>query len=95
MIELKAAVTGKSIYVTRLLVSTLDVLGDTYASLYDGIALVTVFGPVALQIDGSGTFEKQWKYPLKLSIGSPLSAYSKTSGGDGKNTGFYVEGYVA
>jgi len=67
---------GKAIYLTHITLSgrTAD-LAITIRDEDD----VVLFGPIQLQADGGGNYQKDWKYPLKLTDNKALEVYASAA----------------
>lgn len=85
-VEIKAAVTGSSLYLTHVTMSGATV--DVAVTLFDGTD--EILGPITLQADGGGNFSKDWKDPLKLSKSTAL----KVTGTNNVAFTVYVEGFT-
>lgn len=101
--ELKAAPTraGSALYLTHVTISIVSsaehsYILDTDVSLVDAVGEVA-FGPIQLQKDGGGIFQKDWPEdaPLKITDNKALNIVAGSDGSSYKSACLvYVEGFT-
>jgi len=99
--ELKAAPTrtNSALYLTHVTMgivadSTWHYEIDNKVSLIDGDGTV-LFGPIQLQAQGAGLFQKDFDKPLKITDGKSLKCKGVYGGGSYNTASFvYVEGFT-
>lgn len=67
---------GKAIYLTHVTIS--GRLADLAVTLRDEDDVV-LFGPIQLQADGGGNYQKDWPNPLKLTDNKALEVYASAA----------------
>ena len=67
---------GKALYLTHITISGRT--ADLAITLRDEDDTV-LFGPIQLQADGGGNYQKDWTYPLKLADNKALEVYASAA----------------
>ena len=89
--ELVAAVTGKSIYVTQLSITTVSAITVTIGAGETGGAVTTVlYGPVPFAATAPGQVKELFNPPIKLAAATALVVDASGAGA----IQVYAQGYV-